>query len=357
VSLPDPNPRASDRRGPQVRTAEDARRADDLVRAALSQLGNDFKFPRTRPGLDDRPPSERAAERSEPAPAPAANAPRRGFSLGLGAIAIAYCTFPTVIALLAWGVWTGTSRVSAESPQHKLASPASHADSALSLRKERTDDRRLVVENAAAQQQPNFLPPAQPGLVSLTVHDLSPPSATEQPAVVTLPENDEIPVAALSSEGTAAEVAPTADAPLEPPSVAETSRPPVPIATAEPAEREAATVLPSETQPPETMAAAQPAVPAPREDTQAFRERGEALLARGDIVSARGFFEYAANHGDTVAAKQAGKTYDPNFLRHTGLRAIPGDSYQAAYWYRQAAGDGDPEAAAYLQRLLSQRRS
>jgi TPR repeat protein len=115
--------------------------------------------------------------------------------------------------------------------------------------------------------------------------------------------------------------------------------------------------LPSETQPPAQMAAAQPALPAPREDTQAFRERGEALLARGDIVSARGFFEYAANHGDTVAAKQAGKTYDPNFLRHTGLRAIPGDSYQAAYWYRQAAGDGDPEAAAYLQRLLSQRRS
>jgi TPR repeat protein len=131
------------------------------------------------------------------------------------------------------------------------------------------------------------------------------------------------------------------------------------VATAQLAEADpvlAAATVPIETKLPALIEARQPGFSAPKQDTQEFREQGEALLASGDIVSARRFFEYAANRGDTAAATQAGKTYDPYFLRRAGARGIPGDSDKATYWYRQAAGNGDPEAAANLKRLLNQRR-
>jgi AAA domain-containing protein len=80
--------------------------------------------------------------------------------------------------------------------------------------------------------------------------------------------------------------------------------------------------------------------------------RGEALLASGDIASARHFFERAAEAGDPAAACGLGKSYDPLFLQRVATRGVVGDPAKAADWYRRAARGGSNEAAARLARLL-----
>ncbi len=80
--------------------------------------------------------------------------------------------------------------------------------------------------------------------------------------------------------------------------------------------------------------------------------RGEELLASGDIVSARHFFERAAEAGDAAAACGLGKSYDPLFLQRVGTRGVVGDPAKAVDWYRRAARAGSNEAAARLARLL-----
>jgi TPR repeat protein len=79
--------------------------------------------------------------------------------------------------------------------------------------------------------------------------------------------------------------------------------------------------------------------------------RGNDLLAAGDIISARRFFERAAAAGDAAAACGVGKSFDPVFLREIGTRGLSGDAATAVVWYRRAAAAGDREAQARLQRL------
>ncbi len=82
-------------------------------------------------------------------------------------------------------------------------------------------------------------------------------------------------------------------------------------------------------------------------------ERGNRLLASGDIVSARRFFERAHAAGVATAASRIAATYDPVFLRQIGAVGVKADAAQAVEWYRQAATAGDAEAADRLKQLLS----
>jgi TPR repeat protein len=79
--------------------------------------------------------------------------------------------------------------------------------------------------------------------------------------------------------------------------------------------------------------------------------RGDALLALGDVSSARLLYQRAAAGGDGRAATGMGKTYDPLFLSAIGARGIQADSGTAATWYRKAIGLGDESAAERLKRL------
>ncbi len=79
--------------------------------------------------------------------------------------------------------------------------------------------------------------------------------------------------------------------------------------------------------------------------------RGDAFLSAADIVSARLFYERAANAGDSAAALRLGATFDPDFLGRVGVRGNPGDPAQAASWYRRARDLGDAAAAERLRNL------
>lgn len=78
---------------------------------------------------------------------------------------------------------------------------------------------------------------------------------------------------------------------------------------------------------------------------------GDALLARGDVVSARLFYEAAADIGFAAAMTAVGKTYDPVILGQLGIKGFRADPVKAAEWYLKATKAGNPEATEHLEGL------
>lgn len=86
-------------------------------------------------------------------------------------------------------------------------------------------------------------------------------------------------------------------------------------------------------------------------ETASLLEHGDRLFGMGDVISARLFYERAAEAGDGQAALRLGETYDPTFLERAKLRAIKGDLKAAALWYRRAKELGIIEADILLKGL------
>jgi hypothetical protein len=112
--------------------------------------------------------------------------------------------------------------------------------------------------------------------------------------------------------------------------------------------------------PPPPTDAPKPAAPAARQTLAADEittlvARGDALLRTGDIVSARLYYERAANAGDGHAALLMAETFDPDFLERAGVRGVRGDPSQAAIWYARARDLGDRDAERRFQLLDKQK--
>jgi TPR repeat protein len=89
-------------------------------------------------------------------------------------------------------------------------------------------------------------------------------------------------------------------------------------------------------------------------DVAALMTRGDSLFGNGDLVSARLFYERAANAGSGQAALRLAETYDPRFLEKTHLGGlVRGDMAAAAFWYRRAHDLGASEAAILLESIPS----
>jgi len=91
--------------------------------------------------------------------------------------------------------------------------------------------------------------------------------------------------------------------------------------------------------------------PPPSAEVAVMVRRGYQLLVAGDIISARRFFERAAEAGDAAAACGLGRSFDPLSLRQMGVRGLSGDLATAIRWYRKAAEAGSREAQRRLQQL------
>jgi hypothetical protein len=72
--------------------------------------------------------------------------------------------------------------------------------------------------------------------------------------------------------------------------------------------------------------------------------RGDAFLEAGDVVSARLFFERAADAGNGRAAMRMALTYDAAFLERSGVRGLRSDPERASFWYRRARELGEGKA-------------
>jgi len=82
-----------------------------------------------------------------------------------------------------------------------------------------------------------------------------------------------------------------------------------------------------------------------------LRQRGDAMMAVGDVSAARLLYERAAQAGSGEAAADAGKTYDPSVLFLIGAVGIQPDRSAAARWYRRAIALGDQNAGIWLAGL------
>jgi hypothetical protein len=115
------------------------------------------------------------------------------------------------------------------------------------------------------------------------------------------------------------------------------------------------------------MAATEPAVPAravqeppvappslrtlDREELAMLLKRSEALIAQGDIASARLMLTRAAEAGDARAALALGATYDGDVLRKLGVLGVAADAAEARAWYGKAAAYGLGEATRRLEQI------
>jgi hypothetical protein len=88
-------------------------------------------------------------------------------------------------------------------------------------------------------------------------------------------------------------------------------------------------------------------------DVALLLTRGDSLFGTGDLVSARLFYERAANAGSGQAALRMGESYDPYFLERTHLRGARGDVAAAIYWYKRARDLGVTDATILLNSLPS----
>jgi general secretion pathway protein M len=210
------------------------------------------------------------------------------------------------------------------------------------------------------------------------------PAATRAPAAPT-PEaaptvptpTSATPVTGPTPAATTAPAGPTPDAAatVAPPAPAAPLPGPAPTATTPPATPTREAALTVATPPPETptpTTTTPPAAPTPEPaasvappgpaaapaqsrlsavEIAALLARGDALLGTGDVVSARLFYERAADAGEGQAAVRLGKTFDPVFLVYAHQRGVRSDLGMALFWYRRAGDLGASEAEILLKRL------
>jgi hypothetical protein len=221
-----------------------------------------------------------------------------------------------------------------------------------------------VAGSPSNQVPPSAAPAPKVSPVAASPSDQVPPSAASAPGVsaVAVSPSNQVPPSAASAPAVSAvaaspsnQVPPSAaPAPAVGPVAASPSNPAPPSAAPAPAVS-AVAATPSDPAPP--SAAPAPAVsavaggsvaPSSSADTSILLARGDSLLAAGDIVSSRLFYERAASAGNGEAALRLGATYDPAFLGR--IRAlVKGDQGQALHWYRRALELGQSEAANLLK--------
>ena len=80
-------------------------------------------------------------------------------------------------------------------------------------------------------------------------------------------------------------------------------------------------------------------------------QRGDQLLARGDIVAARAVYERAAEMASAPAAMALGSTYDPSRLWSLGVFGMVGNKEKARQWYARADQLGHAGAKERLRML------
>jgi type II secretory pathway predicted ATPase ExeA len=177
-----------------------------------------------------------------------------------------------------------------------------------------------------------------------------PSSMMAKPTVETVVKAAPAPAATPATPPAAAVVEQPPSAPATPSAEIVAKAEPAPLPPSAAATPPAASVAKLEADP--APLPPRPADKPPSGAAAALVRRGEALLASGDIISARQFFARAAETGDAAAACGLGKSYDPLVLRQVGTRGVAGDPAKAVNWYRRAAHGGSNEAAARLARLL-----
>jgi TPR repeat protein len=77
------------------------------------------------------------------------------------------------------------------------------------------------------------------------------------------------------------------------------------------------------------------------------------LLVDGDVAGARLLFEQLADQGESEAAYELARTFDPEALTELGVKDVQADRKLAVTWYERASETGNAKAAERLKILAS----
>ncbi len=208
-----------------------------------------------------------------------------------------------------------------------------------------SDASRDIVVNAKASiaaVMPGPSAAAQPDSTQLTPHDIQLKDAgrISPPAVVTTDNAKGVAIAAVNPTreaiATAYQGALQSQAPAPAPA-AVTAPIPVPMAALPPVAAPAVAAPPARQMDPDEFAT--------------LMQRAKALLAVGDISSARLLLERAAEAPDASAALLLARTYDPQMLGTSDVRSIVPEPAKARAWYQKAAQLGSADAQRRLAQL------
>jgi hypothetical protein len=86
-------------------------------------------------------------------------------------------------------------------------------------------------------------------------------------------------------------------------------------------------------------------------EAQSLITKGDALLASGDILSARQFYLKAFSMDVPQAAFGVGQTYDPAVYASNNIKALQPDPQKASEWYGKAAAAGFEQATIAMNKL------
>jgi type II secretory pathway predicted ATPase ExeA len=147
-------------------------------------------------------------------------------------------------------------------------------------------------------------------------------------------------------------------APASSPTNSEISANPEASSSGKPLETSPTPTVVAETVPPAAPIESPSAAPSPTTVksveaplVSSYLMNGNLWLERGDIASARLFYQEAANAGSVQALVAVGKTYDPVILNQLGIRGFRPDPVKAAEWYLKGNKAGDSESAERLNEL------
>jgi hypothetical protein len=225
------------------------------------------------------------------------------------------------------------------------ASPAAEATLADAGPANEGPTNEAPVASAPTGTSPADAAPDEASDANASAPDLSVGQAPSTDPAPTVPETESV-------------AAPPTD--TDAPKMADQPDLPKPVAVEQPPKPEAV--------PPETAAAAPPSVitasrdaatPAQRPSSAAMPsgvvamllDRGNALLATGDVSAARAMYERAALADSGPAAIALGMTYDPRFLAQIRVRGMEPDPKRAISWYQRASDLGSMEGRQLLTQL------
>lgn len=101
-----------------------------------------------------------------------------------------------------------------------------------------------------------------------------------------------------------------------------------------------------------------PAIPLPLEslnpEVRGLMDKGNGLLANGDVLAARQFYLKAYGLNAPEAAFGVGQTYDPSVYKQHNIKGLAADPKAAAEWYGKAAAAGFESAQAAIAQLPMQ---
>ncbi len=101
------------------------------------------------------------------------------------------------------------------------------------------------------------------------------------------------------------------------------------------------------------MASSQPlpTVTLSQDEIASLMQRSRALIAAGDVASARLVLTHLADAGVAEAAFVLACTFDSSVLENLRVVGVKPDAAKALAWYSRAAEQGSQEAKQHLQAL------